>query len=94
MNTLSIDWLQEYRGELVVCDLADHYLIIGMLDQVGPHHLAFIEADLHDHREANSTKDVYLIETRKFGVRANRKQVSIPRPLLIAISRLDDVTLT
>lgn len=88
----SIDWLQEYRGQLVVCDLADHYLLVGVLDQVGPQHLAFIEADLHDHREANSTKDVYLIETRKFGVRVNRAKVSIPRPLLISISRLDDIT--
>lgn len=93
MNTISIDWLHEFKGQLVVCDLADHYLLVGVLDQVGPQHLAFIDADLHDHREANSTKDVYLIETRKFGVRANRNKVSIPRPLLLAISRLDDITL-
>lgn len=93
MNTINLDWLMEFRGQLVACDLADHYLIIGVLDQIGPQHLVFTDADLHDHREANSTKDMYLIETRKFGVRVNRKRVSIPRPLLLAISRLDDVQL-
>jgi len=92
VNTTTIDWLHEFRGQLVACDLADQYLLVGVLDQVGPQHLSFIDADLHDHREANSTKDVYLIETRKFGLRVNRKRVSIPRPLLLAISRLNDIT--
>lgn len=87
------DWLDEFRGQTVICDLADHYLLIGVLDQVGPQHLSFLDADLHDHREANSTKDVYLIETRRFGVRINRTRVSIPRPALLAISRLDDLTI-
>lgn len=87
------DWLEEFRGQTVVCDLADLYLLIGVLDQVGPQHLSFVNADLHDHREANSTKDVYLIETRRFGIRVNRAKVSIPRSTLLAISRLDDLTI-
>jgi hypothetical protein len=90
----ALDWLQEYLGAVVVCDLADAYLIIGTLSAVGPQHVSFTDADLHDHRESNSPKDVYLIESRKFGVRANRKQVAVPRQLVIAVSRLDDIVTT
>ena len=87
----AIDWMQGFIGGVVVCDLADSHLIIGTLVEAGPHHVAFTDADLHDHRESNSSKDVYLIETRKFGVRANRTRVTVPRQLVIAVSRLDDI---
>ena len=87
----AIDWLQEFIGSVVVGDLADGYLVIGTLSAAGPQHLGFSEADLHDHRESSTPRDVYLIETRKFGIRVNRKRVDIPRHLLVAISRLSDV---
>ena len=48
-------------------------------------------ADLHDHREANSTKEVYALESRQIGVRVNRQRVAIPRQQLVAISLLDDL---
>jgi hypothetical protein len=85
------DWLAVFVGQLVVCDLAEPYLVIGRLESCGPDHLAFAEADLHDHREANSTKEVYALESRQLGVRANRRRVTVPRRQLVAISRLDDL---
>ncbi len=87
----ALDWMQEFIGSVVVCDLADNYLVVGTLSEAGPHHVAFTQADLHDHRESSSSKDVYLIETRKFGVRANRTRVVVPRQLVIAVSTLDDI---
>jgi hypothetical protein len=87
----SEDWLRRYVGSDVVIDLTEFYLLIGSLVEVGPDHLTLVDADLHDHREGNSTKDIYLIETRKFGIRINRRRVDIPRRHLIAISKLDDV---
>jgi hypothetical protein len=85
------DWLQPYVGHVVVCDLDEYYLVIGTLAEARGEHLVFTEVDLHDHREANSTKEVYIIETRKVGVRANRKRLSVPTRRLVAISRLDEV---
>jgi hypothetical protein len=88
---MSDDFLTPFLGQTVVCDLGEHHLAIGQLAAVGPDHLSFTEVDLHDHREANSTKDVYLIETRKYGVRVNRKHLAVPRRQLIAICLLTDV---
>lgn len=86
-----MDFLEPFRHRIVVCDLAESYLAIGRLTAFSADHLELADADLHDHREANSTKDVYLIETRKLGVRANRSRVSVPRRQLVAIGLLDEV---
>lgn len=85
------DWIAVYLGHVVVADLDESYLVIGVLTAVDALHLSFSDADLHDHSEANCTKEVYLLETLKLGVRANRKRVDIPRQRMIAISRLEDL---
>ena len=84
------DWLAPYLGKIVLVDLDEHFLVIGVLTAADAEHLEFADADLHDHREANSTKDVYAIESLKIGVRANRTRVAVPRRRLVAISLLED----
>ena len=84
--------LESYVGQLVVLDLEADYLVFGRLERVDEHFLLLADADLHDHGEANATKEVYALETKQFGVRANRSRVAVPRARLLAISLLDDVT--
>jgi hypothetical protein len=84
-------WLEPFLGCNVVADLDGGYLVIGRLEQADGGGLAFAEADLHDHNEANCSKDVYAIECRQLGVRSNRHRVAVPLHRLIAISRLEDV---
>jgi small nuclear ribonucleoprotein (snRNP)-like protein len=91
MSSDTLGWIRGLIGQIVVVDLDESYLVIGTLRGVDEHHLAFTEADLHDHREANCTKDVYLLETRQLGVRFNRKHVAIPRSRVLAVSRLEDI---
>ena len=84
-------WLTRLIGQVVVIDLDESYLVIGTLCTVDAHHLSLSDADLHDHHESNCTKDVYLLETRQIGVRFNRRQVTIPRTRVLAVSRLEDI---
>jgi hypothetical protein len=92
MNTNSApDFLEPYRGRVVVCDLGAHYLAIGTLAGYSADHLDLKDADLHDQRDGNSTKEVYALESRQIGVRVNRQRVAIPRQQLVAISLLDDL---
>jgi hypothetical protein len=76
----------------VIIDLDAPYLAIGTLVAVDDDSVTLADCDLHDHREANSTKEVYAIESRQLGVRANRRQVVIPRERIVAVSLLADVT--
>ena len=84
-------WLEPYIGKVVVADLDELYLVIGTLTAVGTDHLDFADADLHDHREANSTKEVYALESRTIGVRVNRVKVAVPLRRLVAISLLEEL---
>jgi hypothetical protein len=83
-------WLAPFIGQRVVVDLDAHYLVIGTLIAASADHLAFAEADVHDHHEANSTKEVYTMESATIGVRANRRSVAVPLARVMAISRLED----
>jgi hypothetical protein len=86
-----MDTLDALVGQVVVADLAEFYLVIGTLTAVGQDVVEFRDADLHDHREANSTKDVYCLESREIGVRVNRKRVFVPRRQIVAMSLLAEV---
>jgi hypothetical protein len=91
MSAAGDDWLAPLVGQQVVADLGEFYLVLGTLVAATADSLEFRDAELHDHREANSTKEVYVLETRSLGIRANRARLWVPRRQLVAISRLADV---
>lgn len=84
-------WLETYLGQQVIADLDNGYLLLGRLEHADQCSLIFSDADLHDHAEANCTKDVYALESRTLGIRANRKRVAIPAARILAISLLSEV---
>ena len=92
--TKKSDWLEPYLNLNVVVDLDTGHVLIGELLEVGPDHLVFSEADLHDYRNANSLKEVYLTEAEKHGINVNRRKVAVPRNRMLAISRLEDAKLS
>jgi hypothetical protein len=85
------DLLAPLIGQVVVADLADWHVVIGTLAAVQPDGLVLVDADLHDQREGNATKEVYCLETRSLGVRANRRRVVIPRRQVVAVCLLCDI---
>lgn len=85
------DWIQAFIGQVVVVDLSDHHTIFGVLSAASPQHLEFTDADVHDQREANSSKEIYALETRDIGIRVNRKHCCVPRQQLSVISLLQEV---
>ena len=87
----SQDWLDAYLDQLVCADLKDGFVIYGTLESHDALSVMFRDADFHDPREANCSKEVYAIETKQIGVRANRKQCRVPKSNLIAISLLSDL---
>ena len=92
MNTASEhDWLDAYQNNIVCADLKDGFVIYGTVDTYDQQSILFRDADFHDPREANSSKEVYAIETQNIGVRVNRKQCRIPRSNLIAMSLLSEL---
>jgi hypothetical protein len=83
--------LEELIGERVVIDLQSPYVCMGTLQRIDQHFLELKNADLHDLRDTDSTRELYVESSRTTGVKRNRKRVLIVRNEIVAIARLDDV---
>jgi len=58
---------------------------------VDDHVLLLRDVDVHDNRETSTSKDLYLIQTKKFGVKKNRLEAAVLRSQVVSVSRLADV---
>jgi len=78
-------------GKIVVVDTDSSFVYLGTLDRVEVEFVVLKNVDAHDRRESPSTKEQYIMDTKKFGVKANRKEVSVRKALVTSVSKLDDV---
>lgn len=78
-------------GQTVVVDTDSSYVYLGTLAEVQDHFVVLKDADVHDRRESPSTKEQYIMEAKRFGVKANRKDVKVRKAMVVSVSRLDDV---
>jgi hypothetical protein len=83
--------LDELIGETVVIDLRSTYVCIGKLARVAPDYLELRNADLHDLRDTETTRENYIADSAATGIKRNRKKLWLMRAEIVAISRLADV---
>jgi hypothetical protein len=83
--------LAELIGEIVVVDLRSTYVCIGTLQRVDERFLELKNADLHDMRDSDSTREHYVMAAATTGIKRNRKRVLVMSSDVAAVSRLDDV---
>ena len=85
--------LAGYRDRVVVLDLASPYVVVGTLVSEDHRYLVLDEADMHDLRDSSTTRELYVLDTRRHGVGANRRRVLVSRTDIVGISLLDDVVI-
>jgi len=78
-------------GEEVVLDSTDPHLYIGTLSRIGRHVIVLTNADVHFCGDSLTTTEFYILETKKNGVRPNRREVCVLRTQIVSLSRLADV---
>jgi hypothetical protein len=83
--------LDEMIGQKVVIDLGSAYVCLGTLLRADDHYLELRNADLHDLRDTQTTRENYVAASLATGVKRNRKRVLLNRADLVAISRQEDV---
>jgi small nuclear ribonucleoprotein (snRNP)-like protein len=86
------EW-KDLVGAIVVVDTDSSFVYLGTLDRVDDQFLVLREADAHDRREGPSTKEQYVMDSKRFGVKANRKEISIRKEKVVSVSRLDDIVM-
>jgi hypothetical protein len=83
--------LDEFLDTKVVVDLVSPYVCLGKLTRYDEHYIEMKNADLHDLRDTETTRELYIADSVATGIKRNRKQVLIRRSEVVAVSKLDDV---
>ena len=78
-------------GHVVVLDLRSSYVCLGTLVEVGAQYFTLTDADLHDFRDSTATREVYVYDSARLGIRRNRARVQVLRDEVIAVARFGDV---
>jgi hypothetical protein len=79
-------------GQRVVLDLRSSFVCLGTLVHADELYFELKNADLHDLRDTETSRENYVIESRDTGIKRNRKRVLVVRSDVVALARLDDVT--
>ena len=83
--------LDELIGEKVVVDLSSPYVCMGTLVRFDDAFMELKNADLHDLRDTDSTRENYVVASWETGIKRNRKHVLVARREIVAVGRLGDV---
>ena len=83
--------LEQMLNERVVVDFQGPYVCLGTLSGIDDTFLEMRNADLHDLRDTDTSRENYVAATVSTGVKRNRKRVLLRRAEIVAISRLEDV---
>jgi small nuclear ribonucleoprotein (snRNP)-like protein len=83
--------LEELIGQKVVVDLRSEYVCLGTLQRADELYLELRNADLHDLRDTQTSRENYVAASRDTGIKRNRKRILVVRAEIVAIARLEDV---
>lgn len=86
--------LEELLNQTVVVDFASSFVCLGTLTRFDDHFLELRDADLHDLRDTNTSRENYVAATVATGVKRNRKRVLLVRTEIVAVALLTDVSET
>lgn len=89
-------WMEEALfeslvGRDVVLDVNGLYVYLGALVGRDLHYLVLENADVHDLRDTSTTREQYVLESRRHGISGNRRRVLVRRDEVVSISALEDV---
>jgi small nuclear ribonucleoprotein (snRNP)-like protein len=83
--------LEAMVGQKVVIDMSSHYVCLGTLLGYDDHFLNLKNADVHDLRDTDTTRENYIAASHATGIKRNRKRVLLVRSEIVAIALLSDL---
>ena len=83
--------LDEFLKREVVIDFRSEYVCLGTLLRYDDTVLELRNADLHDLRDTDTSRENYVAASLATGIKRNRKRILIRRSEVVAISKIEDV---
>jgi hypothetical protein len=78
-------------GQVVVVDTDGPVFFIGRLAAAGPEFLSLEDVDVRHQGDTPTSRERYIIEARRLGVRPSRKRAEVRLERVVGLSRLEDV---
>ncbi|GIW83066.1 MAG: hypothetical protein KatS3mg105_4873 [Gemmatales bacterium] len=82
---------EAFLNKTVVVDLRSPFVCLGTLVAVDGEYIELRDADFHDLRDTQSTRENYVAQARATGIKRNRKRVRVLRTEIVALCRIEDV---
>lgn len=86
------DLLAASVGQVVVLDLRSTYVCLGTLTGMDDVFFELRDADLHDFRDSTATREIYVYDSVRLGIRRNRARVLVRRDEVVAVTRFKDIS--
>jgi len=83
--------LKALIGQMIVVDMRSAYVCLGTLVGLDEHFVELMDADLHDFRDSPATREVYVYDSARLGIRRNRARVLVRQDEVVAITRFADI---
>lgn len=85
--------LEQLVGREVVIDVVSQFVYLGRLAGYDSKYLILEQADVHDLRDTAKTRELYVVDSKRVGIRVNRERVLVRIGEIVSVSALDDVIL-
>ena len=83
--------LESYMDQNVVLDTRGELLYLGKLTKIFENMYELSDADVHDVVAGRTSKELYIMDARKHGIKKNRAKVLVRKVEVVSISKLADV---
>ena len=83
--------LSDYVGKDVVVDTSTSFVYIGRLTDDRGTFYVLEDVDIHDRNESQTSKEVYVMEAKRFGVKKSRTRTMVRSDLVVSVSLLEEV---
>lgn len=86
-----LDGVSGYLGREVVVDVTSEFVFVGTLVGEDDRYIILTNADVHDLRDTRTNRELYVLDSKVHGPRANRRRVLVSRSQVVCLSLLEDV---
>jgi hypothetical protein len=83
--------LEQYLKKNIVLDTRSAWIYIGVLEAVTANSVVLSEVDVYDSKTTSTSKELYVLESKTTGIKANRNLVYVNLDYVVSFSSLDDV---
>ena len=83
--------LESLLGKVVVVDLSSTYVCLGTFAAADSQFLDLRDADLHDFRDNPATREVYVHDSVRLGIKRNRARVLVRRAEIVSVTEFNDI---